>query len=1050
MKRSLTIGVVLLALSPLASPRAHAQRRMERLNRGVVALRTLDGSISISWRLLGTDPESITFNVYRSVDTKSAVRINDAPLQTSTFFTDVRPPSGHTLTYHVRPVVDGQEEAPSKPYPLKVDTPPLPYLEIPIKTPRDYQPNDCSVGDLDGDGDYELVVHMIGRSRDNSQPGFTDPPILHAYRMDGSRLWEINLGKNIREGAHYTQFIVYDLDGDGRAEVACKTAEGTIDGKGSVIGDPRANHVGDDGRVLSGPEYLTIFEGRSGQSLATVDYIPSRGNVGGWGGVGGNGGNDHQGNRCDRFLACAAYLDGRLPSLLMCRGYYGRSVLAAWDWRDGRLTSRWVFDTERGYPQFAGQGNHNLSVADVDQDGKDEIIYGSMVVDDDGRGLFSTGLRHGDALHVADIDPTRPGLEVYGVHEIEGASATGPGTALYDARTGEILWNTANGIDVGRGVTADIDPAHPGMECWGGPGGLRNCRGISIGSSPRSANFVIWWDGDLLRELLDGTRIFKWEPRGHKTSTLLTATGCASNNGTKSTPCLSLDLLGDWREEVIFRTNDNQSLRIYTTTIPTNHRFTTLMHDSQYRLSIAWQNVGYNQPPHPSYFLGTGMAPPPRPKLVVHTRMADAPAQKKRVSSLDRMTTAHLKATHEAVNALRTSRRNLPPLPALKDFRAIFHAHAEDSAHTGGTRPEMLAEARKAGVQVIFLSDHHRPPRDFVTQSWRGIHEGVLFLPGSEERGFLLAPTHSIMTHMNDPLPMFIPEVRENGGLIFLSHVEERVDHSMENLDGMEIYNRHYDAKKDKAGILAVLLKLTDPKQLEEFQENLRLYPQELFAFNVEHQDDYLAKWDSETIHHRLTGIAANDCHHNQVLLVKMVDETTVKVGTNVDSDEQMQTFRALLRPGIRAMTRGHQPGDVLARVDFDPYHRSFRDVSTHILATDLTEEAIRSAVRKGHAYVSHDWMCDPTGFRFQRVGPNSTGIMGDESRFQDGERLIAEFPVACRIRLLDRGKLVREVEGDRLEHPISAPGVYRVEGWLEMAEEVRPWIYSNPIYIRE
>jgi rhamnogalacturonan endolyase len=254
-----------------------------------------------------------------------------------------------------------------------------------------------------------------------------------------------------------------------------------------------------------------------------------------------------------------------------------------------------------------------LGIADVDQDGKDEIIYGSMVVDDNGQGLFTTGLRHGDALHVTDLDPARPGLEVFGIHENEH-NATGPGAAVYDAKTGEILWQGLEGQDVGRGVAADIDPTNPGAEMWfSGSNGLLNLKGERIGENPSSTNFLVWWDGDLSRELLNGNRIDKY-----KAGRLFTAIGCASNNGTKSTPALSADILGDWREEVIFRTQDNQELRIFTTTIPTEHRLTTLMHDPQYRMAIAWQNVGYNQPPHPSFHLGEGMKPAKRPQIKVN------------------------------------------------------------------------------------------------------------------------------------------------------------------------------------------------------------------------------------------------------------------------------------------------------------------------------------------------------------------------------------------------------------------------------------------------
>ncbi len=605
-----TVTGILLGIP---ADRAFAQRKMETLGRGTIAVRQAGGKVYIGWRLLVTDPGMVAFNVYRSTDGGPPVRLNERPIRDSTNFVDTSATADRPTAYTVRPVMGEAELAAGAPAILRAGAPERAYFEIPLQTPRGYTPNDASAADLDGDGEYEIVIHMAGRGRDNAQAGATDPPILHAYRPDGTLLWSIGLGRNIREGAHYTQFMAFDLDGDGRAEVACKTADGTVDGRGKAIGDPSADHVGRDGKVLAGPEYFTVFDGRTGAELATADYIPGRGDLGGWGGVGGNGGNDRAGNRADRFLACVAYPDGKLPSVVMCRGYYGRSVLAAWDWRGGKLASRWVFDTDKGYPTFAGQGNHSVSVADVDGDGRDEIVYGSMVVDDDGKGLFSTGLRHGDALHVGDLDPDRPGLEVYGIHENEERAHGSPGTAMYDARTGAILWRTAEGEDVGRGLAADIDPRHPGAECWGGPGGLRTSKGEPIGGpAPRSANFAIWWDADPLRELLDGTRISKWDWVGGRTDLIFTADGCASNNGSKATPALSADLFGDWREEVAFRAADNKALRIFTTTIPAARRMTTLMHDPQYRLAIAWQNVGYNQPPHPGFFLGEGREPPSR------------------------------------------------------------------------------------------------------------------------------------------------------------------------------------------------------------------------------------------------------------------------------------------------------------------------------------------------------------------------------------------------------------------------------------------------------
>ncbi|HEY5469685.1 MAG TPA: rhamnogalacturonan lyase, partial [Bacteroidales bacterium] len=486
-------------------------------------------------------------------------------------------------------------------------------------TPAGFSPNDVSVGDLDGDGEYELILHQTGRSIDTPSTGISGIPIFQAYKLDGTFLWEISLGRNIREGAHYTQFMVYDLDGDGISEFACKTADGTIDGIGKVIGDSTKDYRNLNkasgafyGKVLDGPEYFTIFSGRTGEALATADYIPNRYPLNGWSGHGGNGGSDSTGNRVDRFLACVAYLDGVHPSVIMCRGYYGRSVLAAWDWRDGKLTSRWVFDSKDGENPYSGQGNHNIGVTDVDADGKDEIIYGAMVVDDNGKGLFSTGFRHGDAIHIGEFDLSRPGLQVFGPHEIESGT-TGPGVSVYDARTGEILFKGSVNKDVGRAVAGDIDPSNPGGEMWwSGSDGLFTMKGVRIGDAPSSTNFLIWWDGDFSRELLDGNHVDKY-----KVGRLFTAEGCVSNNGSKSTPALSADLFGDWREELILRTADNKNLRIYTTTIPTKHRIYTLMHDPQYRLAITTENVAYNQPPNTSFFLGTDMKKAPKPNIIL-------------------------------------------------------------------------------------------------------------------------------------------------------------------------------------------------------------------------------------------------------------------------------------------------------------------------------------------------------------------------------------------------------------------------------------------------
>ena len=615
MKKTIVLKSLLLGLCVCFAAHASAQRQMENLGRGVVAIRQADG-VFVSWRLLGTEPADLGFNVYRQTEGLKAVKLNDRPMTGPTHFVDRTADLTKTNSWYVCAVQKRRESAPSKAFTLQADAPVRQYVSIPLRTPERYAPNDCSVGDLDGDGEYELIVHMAGRGIDNPSNGFSDIPIFQAYELDGTFLWEINLGVNIREGAHYTQFMVADLDGDGKAEFACKTGDGTKDALGNVIGDASKDWRDRNGKILTGPEYFTVFSGETGAALATADYIPARGALDGWGGCGGNGGNDSNGNRIDRFLACVAYLDGKLPSVVMCRGYYGRSVLAAWDYRDGQLTSRWVFDSKDRDNPFSGQGNHNLSVADVDGDGFDEIIYGSMVVDHDGTGLFSTGFRHGDALHVSDLDPDVPGLEVFGIHENEAEGmdgAIGPGAALYCARDGKVLFRMNEGMDAGRGVAEDIWDGNRGAEIWfSGSGGLLNTKGERIGDAPRSVNFLIWWDGQLTRQLLDGNRIERYGE-----GVIFTAEDCQSNNGSKSTPALSADIWGDWREELILRTRDNKELRIFTTTIPTEYRMYTLMHDPVYRLGVAWENVGYNQPPHLGFWLGAGVDKAPRPNIVL-------------------------------------------------------------------------------------------------------------------------------------------------------------------------------------------------------------------------------------------------------------------------------------------------------------------------------------------------------------------------------------------------------------------------------------------------
>ena len=598
----------MLLLCLLLAKQQHAQRIAEKLDRAVSAVPMPDGKVFVSWRWLLEDAAVQGFNVYKATGKEKAKKLNATLVTATTGFVDEQADSTQTQSYFVKAVVKGKEAAASRSFTLPAKA--QPYFSIPLQTPQGYTPNDGSVADLDGDGVFEIILHQTGRGKDNSQAGITDPPIIQAYKMDGTLLWSINLGKNIREGAHYTQFMVYDLDGDGKAEVTMKTADGTVDGKGNIIGDATKDWRNERGYILSGPEFLSVFNGLTGEVLHTVDYIPARHPSSNqpteqelkaiWG--------DGYGNRMDRFLAAVAYLDGKHPSVIMCRGYYTRTVIAAWDFSNKKLQSRWVFDTNNGMKNFAGQGNHNLTITDVDNDGKDEIVYGAMTVDDDGKGLYSTGIGHGDALHVSDLDPSRPGLEVFHIQERFGDA----GANLRDAKTGEIIWKKASvkagedGEGPGRGLAIDMDPRYDGAECWvagAGITGVFDIKGNKIADRAPACNMGMYWDGDAYSEILNGTTIERWDTASNKAIRIFDARqyNCVSNNGTKANPVLSADVWGDWREELIYRTADNNELRIFSTPIPTPHKLTTFLQDHQYRLSIVWQNVAYNQPPHTSY-----------------------------------------------------------------------------------------------------------------------------------------------------------------------------------------------------------------------------------------------------------------------------------------------------------------------------------------------------------------------------------------------------------------------------------------------------------------
>jgi len=592
----------------------------ERLDRGVVAVRTSDGKVAVSWRILGSDAKGEPFDVYRN-----GQRLNAEPLTAGgSFFIDSQPLQGQDAIYEVR-ARQGQAGR----YTLRGnDT--ADHLTVPIQKPEGdnarYRANDAAVADVDGDGKYEIILKWDPtNARDNSHDGFTAPTIIDCYRITSlyddkseeaanSLLWRINLGTNIRSGAHYTPFIAYDLDGDGKAELMVKTADGTRDGQGNVIGDSLADWRNGVGRILDGPEYITVFDGLTGKALDTKPYIPERGNVADWG--------DSRGNRSERYLAAVGYFGNKsqtgtgVASAVFCRGYYTRSVLAAWDWDGRELKSRWVFDTDnRKWKKYAGQGNHNLRVADVDGDGLDEITYGSMCVDHDGTGLYNTGMGHGDAIHLL-ASPDDNHLYIWDCHENKR-----DGSDLRDAATGKVVFQIKSKSDVGRAMAADIDPTNRGVEMWTTDShGIRNMKGEAVGKAddaedPQhqnqlllngrwlSINFGIWWDGDLLRELLDHETVSKYDWENRRVVDVKRFDGMF-NNGTKSNPCLQADIIGDWREEVIIRNRESSELRIYTTTIPTEHRIDCLMLDIPYRLSVATQNVGYNQPPETGYYIG--------------------------------------------------------------------------------------------------------------------------------------------------------------------------------------------------------------------------------------------------------------------------------------------------------------------------------------------------------------------------------------------------------------------------------------------------------------
>lgn len=564
---------------------------------GLVAVKVENG-VYLSWQM--TDGE---YNLYR-----------DGQLILSTNKTNFTDPSG---TANSKYNLEGMES---------VSVWEKNYLEIPVQIPSPtvegvtYSPNDASIGDLDGDGDWEIVLKWDpSDSKDAATGGNSDRVYIDAYEFDGTFMWRINMGVNIRAGAHDTQMVVYDLDGDGKAEVSLRTCDGTVDGTGKVIGDSEAVYTNNwCGKNIDGPLFLSVFEGATGKEITRAPYDPQNNEpdtlIFG----------DNAGNRSERYNACVAYLDGKTPHLITQRGYYhgrthigpGRMVVAAYTFKNNTLTKVWRFDTmDEGNEQYIGQGNHNLSVGDADNDGCDEIFFGSITLDNDGSVLWCSGKGHGDAQHLGDFDPDNEGMEYFSVHE------SAPwGYTIYDAATGDIIFHENAGKDTGRGMISNPGPFRGNFVVNVGSGARRiNSFGETVTDvDDCGQNFRIYWDGDLYDEYLGGTGIVDVNPEGHGEVLIDTWNdGCAANNSSKSNPCLQADILGDWREEVIWRTQDNSAIRIYTTTIPTEFSVPPLMTDHVYRMGIVWQNSSYNQPPHLSYYLESGI------KLTIDSPEAD-------------------------------------------------------------------------------------------------------------------------------------------------------------------------------------------------------------------------------------------------------------------------------------------------------------------------------------------------------------------------------------------------------------------------------------------
>ncbi len=563
-------------LNPLYNPEARlgwAEERVEeKLGRGLVAVPTGSGTVYLGWRLLRSDPENVAFNIYRSAAGGSAVQLNAEPITRTTDFVDAAAPAGQDKSYWVRPVAGGREGEASPRVVVPAGAPVRSYRSIPL---REDVPgkgvHKVGIGDLDGDGEYDFVVK---RPQGEMDPSFDRPSSttfkVEGYLNDGRFLWRNDLGWSIELGTWYSPMVVRDFNGDGIADVAIKTGEG----------DPRD----EKGRVNTGPEYLSVWDGKTGKEIARTGWIP-RGRSEDWG--------DYTNNRMNRNMMGAAYLDGKTPAILVLRGIYGLMKMDAWLLEGDSLRKAWSWTNEQAGWKYQGQGQHSIHVGDIDGDGKDEILYGSIAVDHDGRTMWSTGLGHGDRFYLTDVDPERPGLEVWYSYEDPHPQN---GVSLWDAKTGDLIFGTREEIEDNqiRGAMAgDIDPAYPGMEVWGDRF-FFTAKGEKIEGEVPPQYGLVWWDADPLREIHARNGISKWK-------------GPVLADDIEGQVLIWADLWGDWREEIV--TSVDGELRVYTTTIPARDRRVTLMQDPLYRHDVTIKAMGYDHPPMTGFFLGAG-APP--------------------------------------------------------------------------------------------------------------------------------------------------------------------------------------------------------------------------------------------------------------------------------------------------------------------------------------------------------------------------------------------------------------------------------------------------------